>query len=353
MLLDSATGTATLAVQAIATVAPTTGAKKTEDLPLARIFFAGTTTADDDCAYDITLWRPSDKQGASTGPQWMPTIIASGVFTLGTTVSPFAAANGLVADTITETTNLGCAVRSLANNGIAWLDVPLGNAQYIQVRIDRDGGSQTMTTADVLIQFGEDTGGMLGVSDLQIGAFEIKDATAATRANVATDGASSAKNALFVQDQPVLAKLTAGVPVTGTFWQTTQPVSAVAMPLPSGAATSANQTPLTSAPVEKTPVKLTAVTVATASTKVVLIGSETFARVLHLQAKLVAADNTGNIFIGLSDLDQGVAEMFELAPGEVFDLEMPAGTKIDLNDIYIDADSGSNVAGVVGWYIPV
>lgn len=36
------------------------------------------------------------------------------------------------------------------------------------------------------------------------------------------------------------------VPVSGTFFQATQPVSAVALPLPSGAATSANQAPLTS-----------------------------------------------------------------------------------------------------------
>ena len=34
-------------------------------------------------------------------------------------------------------------------------------------------------------------------------------------------------------------------PVSGTFWQATQPVSAAALPLPSGAATSANQAPLT------------------------------------------------------------------------------------------------------------
>lgn len=32
------------------------------------------------------------------------------------------------------------------------------------------------------------------------------------------------------------------VPVTGTFWQATQPISAASLPLPSGAATSANQT---------------------------------------------------------------------------------------------------------------
>jgi len=33
----------------------------------------------------------------------------------------------------------------------------------------------------------------------------------------------------------------ASIPVTGTFWQTTQPISAASLPLPSGAATSANQ----------------------------------------------------------------------------------------------------------------
>jgi hypothetical protein len=32
-----------------------------------------------------------------------------------------------------------------------------------------------------------------------------------------------------------------GIPVTGTFWQTVQPISATALPLPTGAATSANQ----------------------------------------------------------------------------------------------------------------
>ena len=104
------------------------------------------------------------------------------------------------------------------------------------------------------------------------------------------------------------------------------------------------------APVEKTPVLITQF-IATASTAEALIGSETFARSVHLQAKKATTDNTGNIFIGLSGLDQGTAEVFELAPGDSFDLDMPAGTKIDLNDIYIDADTNND--GVVGWYIPI
>jgi len=109
-------------------------------------------------------------------------------------------------------------------------------------------------------------------------------------------------------------------------------------------------TKLTSSPVEKTPVKVTQF-VAVASTAEALVASETFARVLHLQAKRATADNATNVFVGLSDLDQGVAELFELSPGDTLDLDMPAGTKIDLNDLYIDADTATD--GVVGWYIPI
>ena len=107
---------------------------------------------------------------------------------------------------------------------------------------------------------------------------------------------------------------------------------------------------LTAAPVEKTPaVVVQAIT--TPSTAEALVGSETFARAVYLQARKVAGDNTGNVFVGLSDLDQGVAELFELTPGSTCEIVMPSGTKIDLNDIYIDADTA--VDGVVGWYIPV
>jgi hypothetical protein len=40
----------------------------------------------------------------------------------------------------------------------------------------------------------------------------------------------------------ILSKLNSSIAVTGTFWQATQPVSAASLPLPTGAATSANQT---------------------------------------------------------------------------------------------------------------
>ena len=100
---------------------------------------------------------------------------------------------------------------------------------------------------------------------------------------------------------------------------------------------------------EKTPVKLVKA-VTTASTAVPLVAAETFAVAVYIQAKKVAGDNTGNIFLGLSDLDQGVAELIEVAPLDPWELVMPAGTKVDLNKIYIDADTNGD--GVVGYYIP-
>ena len=107
---------------------------------------------------------------------------------------------------------------------------------------------------------------------------------------------------------------------------------------------------LTNAPVAKVPVKIVE-TVDVVSTAQQLIVASTYARHLYLQAKKVAADNTGNVFIGLSDLDQAAAELFELIPGATYELKMPAGCKVELNNIYIDADNAND--GVVGWYIPV
>lgn len=53
-----------------------------------------------------------------------------------------------------------------------------------------------------------------------------------------TDGQSTMSTSIPV----AIASDQSGIPVTGTFWQTTQPISASSLPLPSGAATSANQT---------------------------------------------------------------------------------------------------------------
>lgn len=137
------------------------------------------------------------------------------------------------------------------------------------------------------------------------------------------------------------------VPIVRQADGTAEDVSA-AKPLPVAPSAADDTATLT----EKVPTKLAAVTVATASTAVTLANNNTFATDLYLQAKLVAADNTGNLFVGSAALDQGVGEEFELAPGDTFEWHARPGTKFDINDFYIDADQGSNVAGVVGMYVP-
>jgi len=101
---------------------------------------------------------------------------------------------------------------------------------------------------------------------------------------------------------------------------------------------------------EITPIKIVK-TVAVAGTAEKLIAAATYAYKLTIQAKLVAAENTGSVFIGLSDLDAGVAELFELTDRQKKTIEVPIGYKFDVSKIYIDADTSDD--GIVGWYWPV
>jgi len=164
----------------------------------------------------------------------------------------------------------------------------------------------------------------VATGDIEIGAVELKDAGTVLRANVRqADAAVPGDDGLVVADPNALVALNALL---------------------------AQLLPLTTTPVEKTPVKVVQA-VAVPSTAEALVGSETFAREVHLQAKKVAGDNTGNVFVGLSDLDQAAAELFELTPGQSMSIVMPPGTMVNVADIYVDADTADD--GVVGWYIPV
>ena len=92
-------------------------------------------------------------------------------------------------------------------------------------------------------------------------------------------------------------------------------------------------------------------TVAVAGTREALASAATTAtmvRQLTVCAKRAAADNTGNIFIGDSTLDQGVKEGIELAPGEKWEFPVPQGQWMDLSDVFIDADNADD--GVVYVY---
>jgi len=91
-------------------------------------------------------------------------------------------------------------------------------------------------------------------------------------------------------------------------------------------------------------------TVATPSTAVALAPARTFAHSVIIQAKLVAGDNTGNVHIGLSALDQGVAELIELIPGADMTIDVGPDAVFDLATIYVDADTASD--GVTFLYVP-
>lgn len=66
-------------------------------------------------------------------------------------------------------------------------------------------------------------------SDIQIGAVELKDATTDDRASISAAGALKVDGSAVTQ------------PVSGSFFQATQPVSAATLPLPTGASTAARQ----------------------------------------------------------------------------------------------------------------
>ncbi len=106
-------------------------------------------------------------------------------------------------------------------------------------------------------------------------------------------------------------------------------------------------------PILLTPTEITQA-VAVAGTAEALAADGTHALGFALMAKKVGGDNVGAVYIGLSDLDAGVKEYFELAPGDVLrmsDLGLPDGVAIDLNDLYVDADNADD--GVTGWYYAV
>jgi hypothetical protein len=87
---------------------------------------------------------------------------------------------------------------------------------------------------------GEDTGGLLQPLQVDSAHRLLVDNSQVTQPVSGSLGRTW--NLLNTTDSVNVGNFPSTYPVTGTFWQTTQPVSAASLPLPSGAATSANQT---------------------------------------------------------------------------------------------------------------
>lgn len=81
--------------------------------------------------------------------------------------------------------------------------------------------------------------------------------------------------------------------------------------------------------------------VASAGTPVLLVAAQTLVESVVIQAqKGVATANTGNVYVGFSATPG--ANLLVLTPGSALNLEAPAGKKIDLHTIYIDAATNAD-----------
>ncbi len=364
--MDSSTSTTAIANPTFTATRPSTGAVNTEEFPLARVFFAGTAAADNDCAYQIVIWRGSDNQGEAGGPLWIPTIMAQGIYTLGLTTSAIPGANGFFADTITDTVKTGGIVHSPADDSIAWLDVPVENAQYIQVTVDRDGGISTSTTADVLVQLGEDIGGAASLgSDTDLGDVDlVAGGNAMTRFGANGDtalatGSQAAQLRIISDDLGTIDGDTGTIKtntdtlvIVGGGGYIRQDSNDTIAKETGGnlAAAASDLNELTAAPVAKVPLAVV-MPLPGSPEPTEIVASETFATAVYLTAARAGGDNTGDIFIGLADVVSGSKNYHKLSPGATFEYVCRAGTKVDLQSFLIDGETGTD--GVIGHYEPV
>jgi len=96
---------------------------------------------------------------------------------------------------------------------------------------------------------------------------------------------------------------------------------------------------------KKTPTSITEV-VSTPGTAVPIAGGATEVVYFILEAKKASGPNAGVVYIGDSSVDKTANQQNRLVPGAKYEFSAPVGTKIDLQDLYIDADNAGD--GVTG-----
>jgi len=89
--------------------------------------------------------------------------------------------------------------------------------------------------------------------------------------------------------------------------------------------------------------------VATPDTSVPLAAAAANVRAVWMVAKRTDAANAGTVYIKDSTVDKDNKQGVALAPGDYFEIPIPAGTTIDLHTVYVDADTATD--GVCGGYI--
>jgi len=89
--------------------------------------------------------------------------------------------------------------------------------------------------------------------------------------------------------------------------------------------------------------------IATPDTALPLVAASTNVRAVWMVAKRADAANAGTVYIRGSTVDKDDVQGISLAPGDYLELPIPAGSVIDLNTVYIDADTATD--GVTGGYV--
>jgi len=90
------------------------------------------------------------------------------------------------------------------------------------------------------------------------------------------------------------------------------------------------------------------VTAAGTAEQLVSVRNTWFRKFAIVAAKVTGA-NTGNVYIGPSDVDKTNFQYITLAPGDYWEFESPFGTVLDLSSFWIDAATSGD--GITGFYV--
>lgn len=329
------------------TSAGDTPATACEQSPAMKFTFAGTDAANETVNYQIISW-------VLYGAVYVPRILAKGVFTLGSgamTVDGLDTAATLFADTITDTIGRGgVVVTSFGNNTTADITVFLGSAEFVTVEIDADTATSASCYWEIVDELTATPSTINGVA-------RVRDDNGLLEAGIVTAGGAttltdSTKKWATNDLRGCVIRVTSGTGDGGlrvVLSNTPSTITVLAWGVAPVAGDSYAIYPATTVRTARTLTDCR-LFVGSAGTAEALFAAETFCCAVYLQAKKAAADNTGNVFLGLSDVVKASLEYIELAPGDYWEPHIPDGVKIDLATVYIDADTTAE--GVVGMYIP-
>ena len=174
-----------------------------------------------DAAGNIISARVPLGPGQAVAAESNPVVIASNQSAIPVTVASLPLPTGASTS----------ALQTVANNTLAVIQSALGNPLQAGGSVSISGGVSVNGTFWQSVQ-------PVSVASLPLPAGA---ATEATLLTLNSKHASLGQSTMTASMPVAIASDQSPLPVSGTFWQVTQPISAAALPLPAGAATSAKQ----------------------------------------------------------------------------------------------------------------